>query len=127
LIDLHELLIPVLDVGRLLARVGVVVLGWSGVVLVVFAPLEDLAEDGLADLEEGEEGGVSDVRRVREVGVGWNECEETYIHDGNWLLAWSAQVLDHVLDQHAALGNLALCGSCQLEGGWVMDERGTYE
>jgi hypothetical protein len=68
LIDLHELLIPVLDVGRLLARVGVVVLGWSGVVLVVFAPLEDLAEDGLADLEEGEEGGVS-------VGVGDVTCD----------------------------------------------------
>lgn len=54
LVDLHELLVPVLDVGGLLARVGIVVLGWGGVVLVVLAPLENLAEDRLADLEGSE-------------------------------------------------------------------------
>ena len=53
LVDLHELLIPLFDVGGLLARVGVVVLGWRWVVLVVLAPLEDFAEDWLGDLWVG--------------------------------------------------------------------------
>jgi len=30
------------------------------------------------------------------------------VHDGNWLLAWGTEILDHVLDQHAALCDLAL-------------------
>jgi len=50
LIDLHVLLVPVLDVGGLLAGVGVVLGGWWWVVLVVVAPVEDLPEDGLGDL-----------------------------------------------------------------------------
>ena len=36
--------------------------------------------------------------------------EATHIHDGDGLLAGRTEVLDHVLDQHAALGDLALCG-----------------
>ena len=50
LVHLHELLVPVLDVGGLLAGIGVIVLGWGGVVLVVLAPLENLAKNGLGDL-----------------------------------------------------------------------------
>jgi len=42
LVDLHELLVPLLNVGGLLAGVGVVVLGGRRVVLVLRAPLEDL-------------------------------------------------------------------------------------
>ena len=33
----------------------------------------------------------------------------TYVHDGDRLLAGRTQVLDHVLDEHRALGHLALC------------------
>lgn len=33
----------------------------------------------------------------------------TYVHDRNGLLAGSAEVLDHVLDEHRALGDLTLC------------------
>ena len=33
----------------------------------------------------------------------------TYVHDGDGLLARSAEVLDHVLDEHGALSDLALC------------------
>lgn len=33
----------------------------------------------------------------------------TNVHDGDRLLARRAQVLDHVFDEHAALGDLALC------------------
>ena len=50
LVDLHELLVPLLNVGGLLAGVGIVVLGGSGVVLVLRAPLEDLLEDVLGNL-----------------------------------------------------------------------------
>jgi len=37
-------------------------------------------------------------------------CEVAYVHDGDGLFAGRTEVLDHVLDEHAALGNLALCG-----------------
>ena len=50
LVDLHELLVPVFDVGGLLARVGVVIGGRRGVVLVVDAPVDDFLEDVLGDL-----------------------------------------------------------------------------
>lgn len=51
LVDLHELLVPLLNVGGLLAGIGVVVLGWGGVVLVLGAPLEHLLKNVLGDLE----------------------------------------------------------------------------
>jgi hypothetical protein len=50
LVDLHELLVPLLNVRCLLAGVGVVVTGRLRVVLVVFAPFEDLVEDLVGDL-----------------------------------------------------------------------------
>src|SRR5690242_3686597 len=50
LVDLHELLVPLVDVGRLLTRVRVVVLGGGRVVAVVVAPLENLFHNGLVDL-----------------------------------------------------------------------------
>lgn len=50
LVDLHKLLVPLVDVGGLLARVIVVVVGGWWVVLVVLAPLDDLLHDGLVDL-----------------------------------------------------------------------------
>lgn len=53
LVDLHELLVPLLNVGCLLAGVGIVVGGGWGVVLVVLAPFNDLLEDRFIDLEEG--------------------------------------------------------------------------
>jgi len=35
--------------------------------------------------------------------------EVTYVHDGDRLLAGRTEVLDHVLDEHGTLGDLALC------------------
>lgn len=49
LVDLHELLIPLFNIGGL-ASVVVVIGGALGVVLVVLAPLDDLLQDGLVDL-----------------------------------------------------------------------------
>jgi hypothetical protein len=50
LVDLHELLIPFLNVGGLLAVVAVIIVGRYRVVAVVLAPLDDLAQDRLGDL-----------------------------------------------------------------------------
>ena len=50
LVHLHELLIPLFDLGRLLAGVRLVVVGGGGVVAVVLAPLDDLAEYRLGDI-----------------------------------------------------------------------------
>jgi hypothetical protein len=50
LVDLHELLVPLVDVCRFLTRVRVIVLGGGRVVLVVVAPLKNLLHDGLVDL-----------------------------------------------------------------------------
>ena len=36
-------------------------------------------------------------------------CEDTYVHDGDGLLAGRTEVLDHVLNEHRALSDLALC------------------
>lgn len=54
LVDLHKLLVPLLDLGGLLvAGVGLVILGLGGVVAVVLAPLDDLSENSLVHLEHG--------------------------------------------------------------------------
>lgn len=50
LVNLHKLLIPLLDIGGLLAGVGVVILGRLGVVLVMLTPFDDLLEDRFVDL-----------------------------------------------------------------------------
>lgn len=34
---------------------------------------------------------------------------DTNVHDWNRLIAWAAKVLDHILDEHGTLSNLALC------------------
>jgi hypothetical protein len=52
LIDLHEFLVPLLDISGLLAGIGVVVSGGRGVVLVMLAPLNNLLKNRLINLEE---------------------------------------------------------------------------
>jgi hypothetical protein len=49
LVDLHELLIPLIDI-RSLAAVVIVVTGGGGIVLVVLTPFNDLLQDGLVHL-----------------------------------------------------------------------------
>jgi len=50
LVNLHELLVPLLDISCLLARVGVIVGGRGGIALVMFTPFNNLSEDGLIDV-----------------------------------------------------------------------------
>jgi hypothetical protein len=43
-------------------------------------------------------------------GIEWGDVRSgTYVHDGDGLLARRTEVLDHVLDEHGALGDLTLC------------------
>ena len=53
LINLHELLVPFLDVCGLLARVGVVIVGRWRIVLVMLAPFNHLFKDGGIDIRNG--------------------------------------------------------------------------
>lgn len=106
LVHLHELLIPVINVRRLLARIGIVLLRGDWVVLVVLAPLENLAEDGLGDLPMMS---ASLLRQSVQSGI------VAHIHDRNGFLARRTEILDHVLNEHAAFSNLALCASGQYE------------
>jgi hypothetical protein len=69
LINLHELLIPLLDISSLLPGVGVIIGGNMRIGLVVLAPFEDLSKDALVDLH------VSKVRfgELLKVVVGESE------------------------------------------------------
>lgn len=51
LVHLHKLLVPLINVGGL-ATVVVVIAGTGGIVLVVFAPLDDLLKNGLVNLDK---------------------------------------------------------------------------
>jgi hypothetical protein len=50
LIHLHELLVPLLDISRLLAGIRLVIRGRDGIVTVVLAPLHHLSQDCFIDL-----------------------------------------------------------------------------
>lgn len=79
LVDLHELLIPLIDVGSLLARVGVIITCGRRVGLVMLAPLDDLLENSLIDVGDGD-------RFV-----------------GNLI----SDIFDHILDEERALSDFA--------------------
>lgn len=51
LVDLHELLVPLLDVCGLLAVLALLFVAGEGVVAVVLTVLDDLAKNSLVDLE----------------------------------------------------------------------------
>jgi hypothetical protein len=51
LVDLHEFLIPLLNISSLLACVILLVLSGRGIISVVFAPFNNLAQDRLVYLE----------------------------------------------------------------------------
>ena len=50
LVNLHKLLIPLLDICGLFAGVGIIVDGGRRIILVVLAPFNDLLKDRLIDL-----------------------------------------------------------------------------
>lgn len=81
LIDLHELLVPLIDICRSPAGLCIVVVAGDGIVLVVLAPFNNLTQNGLVDVGEG---------------------------DGADILA---QILEHVLQEDGAFRNSSLCVS----------------
>lgn len=50
LVNLHEFLVPLVDVGGLLSGVGVILGGSRRISTVVNAPIDDLTEDRLVDI-----------------------------------------------------------------------------
>ena len=52
LINLHELLVPLFDVGGLLARIRIILVGGWRVGLVMLAPFNDLLEDSFVHLQD---------------------------------------------------------------------------
>lgn len=50
LVDLHELLIPLLNLGGSLASIGLFLIGGGGVATVMLAPLDHLAQNRLGNL-----------------------------------------------------------------------------
>ena len=107
LVHLHELLVPLLDVGCLLAGVGIVVGSGGWVVLVVLAPLDNLLEDLLVYLWVN--ASVNCSSKQNEAGR-----RGTYIGNGNGRLHRTlSYILKHVLDEHRALSDLEGCGKGQ--------------
>lgn len=80
LVDLHELLVPLFNVGRLLAGVGVLIWWWNGVVLVMGTPLNNLLQNSVIDVGD------------------WNRL----------LGEVATNILKHVLDQDGSLSDLLL-------------------
>jgi hypothetical protein len=69
LVDLHELLVPLLNISGLLAGVGLVIGSLRRVATVVVAPLNHLAEDGFVDLEDMS--AIESKQTEREMGSRW--------------------------------------------------------
>jgi len=54
LVDLHELLIPLINLGRLLAVVVLLLGGLSRIIAVLLAPLDDFLEHRFVDVGDGD-------------------------------------------------------------------------
>jgi len=80
LIDLHELLIPLLDVRRLPSGIGIILVGRGGVMSVMVAPFNHLFENGGVDIGN----------------------RDRFFH------GLFAEIADHVLDKHRSLSDFAV-------------------
>lgn len=105
LVHLHKLLIPLLYFCRFLASVRLVIVSGGGVVAVVLAPLDDLAENGLGNV--GLERGVS----IQRNGVYARDVSRPLVtHNRDCLIQGRiAKILQHVLDEQRTLSDLAVC------------------
>lgn len=103
LVHLHELLIPLLDVGSLLTSIRLVILSLRGIVAVVLAPLDHLAKDSLVDLHRC---GLASL--CRQSGP-----YTTNVGNGDGVVLADTvitNILQHVLDEDRAVGNGTICG-----------------
>lgn len=99
LVDLHELLVPLIDVGGLLARIGVVIGRCGRVTLVVLAPIDHFVQHSLVDLARGSEH-CAGSKGVDDAHIGdWDGI-------GHSLLS---NIFHHVLDEDRALRNVTVC------------------
>ena len=51
LVDIHKLLIPLVDVGAAVPRFVIIFIGCRRIMLMILAPLENFLEDGIVDLK----------------------------------------------------------------------------
>lgn len=52
LVNLHEFLIPLIDIGGLFSGIRIILSGWCRVPFVMSAPLDHLIQDSLVDLHD---------------------------------------------------------------------------
>ena len=71
MVNLHKLLIPLVDIGGLLTVVRILVVSRRGVVAMVLAPLDDFSEYSLVDLRDIVNPHFIRNRRGRVKGGGW--------------------------------------------------------
>lgn len=104
LVNLHELLVPLVDIGRLATRV-IVVASAGGVVLMVGAPLNDLFQDGFVDLNTHTKLESPDLVAV--LTSSGPSIWRTHVGNGDGLVRIT-QILQHVLDQQRTLSDIAI-------------------
>jgi hypothetical protein len=99
-------LVPLLDVGGLLAGIGVIIGRGGRIAAVMVAPFKNLLENLLIDL------GRMSVQRLKFKDEGLRGIAD--IGNGDSLFnSTISKILEHVLDQHGALSNYAICLGCQ--------------
>jgi len=91
LVNLHELLIPFVDIGRLLPAIGVIVGLSRGITLVMLAPLDNLLQNVFIDVRN------------------------------RYSLSYFTNILKHVLDQNGTLSHGFLHGDRSLIGAEKLD------
>jgi len=96
LINLHELLVPLFDVGCLFSRVGIILVASWGIRLMVVTPFDHLLEDSFINVGD------------------WNRL-------GKGLFA---KIAHDVLDQDGSLSNLTSHGHLDAIGAEELDLRG---
>ena len=83
LVDLHKLLIPLVEIGGALPRVGIIVFGLRRIILVILAPLENFLEDGLVDLKLANRLLAHTNRNDDDSGDNDNSCRDYYDSKNN--------------------------------------------
>jgi hypothetical protein len=113
LINLHELLVPLVDIGGLATGI-IVVMGARRVVLMVVAPLNNLVQDRRIDLFESCQSFLFALKETQATNVGNRNS-----------LARVPKVFEHVLDQNRPLSNIPIWTGIQSQhrcSGWPLNQ-----
>ena len=109
LVDLHELLIPLINVGCLFAGIGIVIVCGDWIVSVMLAPLDNLSKNRFVDLWIQTKI-VSMTVRVLWQRTGCRRCKCAYVWNWHWNTQRSiTKILHHVLDEDRSVGDIFVC------------------